>query len=84
MYLKYRYAYYFWECIILLEAFVATVLLVMLQTQNNPALQVLMAMVVIFLETTLHVSLHGRRPRVLQLRAESLSLGKACSLHVGT
>lgn len=58
MYEKYRYSCYYWECVILLEAFLLTLLLVLLQTQNNAALQVLVAMAVIFLEAVLHVSWH--------------------------
>lgn len=56
VYEKYRYGCYFWECLILLEAFTLTLLLVMLATQNNAALQVLVAMAVIFVEAVLHVS----------------------------
>lgn len=56
VYDKYRYSCYYWECIILLEAFLLTLMLVMLQTQNNAALQVLVAMAIIFLEAVLHVS----------------------------
>jgi hypothetical protein len=56
VYEKYRYRCYYWECLILLEAFTLTLLLVMLQSQNNAALQVLVAMAVIFLEAVLHVS----------------------------
>ncbi len=56
VYEKYRYSCYYWECLILLEAFTLTLLLVMLMTQNNPALQVLVAMAVIFVEAVLHVS----------------------------
>jgi hypothetical protein len=56
VYEKYRYGCYFWECLILLEAFTLTLLLVMLASQNNAALQVLVAMAVIFVEAVLHVS----------------------------
>lgn len=59
MYEKYRYSCYYWECVILLEAFTLTLLLVLLMTQNNAALQVLVAMAVIFVEAVLHVS-HAR------------------------
>jgi hypothetical protein len=56
VYEKYRYSCYYWECLILLEAFTLTLLLVLLMTQNNAALQVLVAMAVIFVEAVLHVS----------------------------
>lgn len=56
VYEKYRYSCYYWECIILLEAFTLTLLLVLLTTQNNASLQVLVAMAVIFIEAVLHVS----------------------------
>jgi hypothetical protein len=59
VYEKYRYSCYYWECVILLEAFTLTLLLVLLMTQNNAALQVLVAMAVIFVEAVLHVS-HAR------------------------
>jgi hypothetical protein len=56
VYEKYRYRCYYWGSVILLEAFLLTLLLVMLQAQNNAGLQVLVAMAVIFLEAVLHVS----------------------------
>jgi len=59
VYDKYRYSCYYWECIVLLEAFLLTLMLVMLQTQNNAALQVLVAMAIMFLEAVLHVSSGG-------------------------
>ena len=57
VYDKYRYSCYYWECVVLLEAFLLTLMLVMLQTQNNAALQVLVAMAIIFVEAVLHVSM---------------------------
>jgi hypothetical protein len=55
MYDKYRYRCYYWECVVLLENCALTLLLVMLQSQP-PELQVLVAMVVIFIDAVLHVS----------------------------
>jgi hypothetical protein len=56
MYDKYRYSCYYWETILLIENCLLTLLLVLLQGQP-PALQVLCAMAVIFIEAVLHVSL---------------------------
>jgi hypothetical protein len=55
MYDKYRYSCYYWETILLIENCLLTLLLVLLQGQP-PALQVLCAMAVIFIEAVLHVS----------------------------
>jgi hypothetical protein len=55
MYDKYRYSCYYWETILLIENCSLTLLLVMLQGEP-PALQVLCAMAVIFIEAVLHVS----------------------------
>ena len=56
VYDKYRYSCYYWECVVLMEAFLLALMLVMLQTLNSPALQVLVAMAIIFVEAVLHVS----------------------------
>lgn len=69
LYDKYRPSCYYWECILLLENFLLTLLLVMLGPVNSAALQVLVAMAVIFIEVALHVSCAGRGCR---LRAEGL------------
>jgi hypothetical protein len=55
MYDKYRYSCYYWETILLIENCSLTLLLVLLQGEP-PALQVLCAMAVIFIEAVLHVS----------------------------
>jgi hypothetical protein len=55
VYEKYRCSCYYWECMLMLEAFLMALLLVMLQTQNNAALQVLVAMALIFIEAVLQV-----------------------------
>jgi hypothetical protein len=55
MYDKYRYSCYYWETILLIENCSLTLLLVLLQGEP-PALQVMCAMAVIFIEAVLHVS----------------------------
>lgn len=55
VYEKYRCSCYFWQCMLMLEAFLMALLLVMLQTQHNPALQVLVAMAIMFAEAVLQV-----------------------------
>jgi hypothetical protein len=88
VYEKYRYSCYYWECIILLEAFTLTLLLVLLTTQNNAPLQVLVAMAVIFIEAVLHVS-YLKRSRANEgfgcpvLCMYKLSRTSACSSRVG-
>ena len=60
VYDKYRYSCYYWECVVLIEAFLLALMLVMLQTLNSPALQVLVAMAIIFIEAVLHVSVKNQ------------------------
>jgi hypothetical protein len=55
VYDKYRLRCYYYECVVLLEKCLLTMLLVLLQSQPA-ALQVLVAMAVIFIETVVHVS----------------------------
>jgi hypothetical protein len=55
VYDKYRLRCYYYECAVLLEKCLLTMLLVLLQSQPA-ALQVLVAMAVIFIETVVHVS----------------------------
>jgi hypothetical protein len=55
MYDTYRLRCYYYECVVLLEKCLLTMLLVLLQSQPA-ALQVLVAMAVIFIETVVHVS----------------------------
>ncbi|KAF6254191.1 hypothetical protein COO60DRAFT_1542740 [Scenedesmus sp. NREL 46B-D3] len=64
MYDKYRYSCYYWETILLIENCLLTLLLVLLQGQP-PALQVLCAMAVIFIEAVLHVTFKPYACRML-------------------
>ncbi|WIA16706.1 hypothetical protein OEZ85_013362 [Tetradesmus obliquus] len=64
VYDQYRLRCYYYECVVLLENCLLTMLLVLLQSQPA-ALQVLVAMAVIFLETVVHVTLQPYACRML-------------------
>eukprot|EP00775_Hariotina_reticulata_P009586 gene9586-9749_t len=75
MYDKYRYSCYFWECLVLLENCALTTLLVLLQPQA-PELQVLMYMVIIFIEALLLTTI---RPYACNLLG-TLRLSSTCAI----